>query len=142
MPAANLHLTLVFLGNVRADLLPALTQMAGAVHGAAVDLALDTVALWRHNHIVWIGAQVCPEGLREVVAQLAAGVRGLGIRTEPRDYVPHMSLLRRAQRAPVGFSFPAVEWRAAEFALIRSAPRPGGVAYEVIARWPLAASRH
>ena len=67
-----------------------------------------------------------------------AGVRGLGLRTEAREYVPHMTLLRQARCGPGEFAFSEVPWHAADFALIQSAPRPGGVAYEVIGRWPLA----
>lgn len=139
VPKANIHLTLVFLGNVRADLVSPLRHMAGAVRGETVDLVLDTAGYWRHNRIVWIGAQVCPGQLRGLVTQLTEGVRDLGIGTEVRDYVPHITLLRNAQRGPVGFALEAIEWRAAEFVLIQSVPREGGVCYEAIGRWPLAA---
>ena len=138
VPEANLHLTLVFLGNAQADLVPALREMAVAVQAATIDLVLDTVGYWNHNRIVWVGAKACPAELRDLVAHIDSGVRSLGFRTETREYVPHMTLLRRARCGPGEFAFGEVAWRATDFALIQSAPRPDGVAYEVIARWPLA----
>jgi 2'-5' RNA ligase len=129
---------LVFLGNVEAQRVPALTRMAADVQGSTIDLALDAVGYWRHNRIVWIGAQVSPETLRELVRQLVAGVRDLGLPTESREYVPHITLLRKAQRGPAGNDMTAIEWHATEFMLMRSIPHEGSVAYEVIGHWPLA----
>ena len=64
---------------------------------------------------MWIGAQRCPQALLDLVTRLAQGMRRLDIRTEARDYVPHITLLRRRKRGPDAFKFSAVEWRATEF---------------------------
>lgn len=139
MQEHNIHLTLVFLGDVRADLVPALQHMAGAMQGPPVDLVLNTAEYWRHNHVVCAGTNLCPSALRELCLRLGAGARDLGIRTEARDYVPHITLLRKAERAPAQRDFGEIAWHASEFVLIRSLPRQGAVAYETIGRWALAA---
>ena len=139
MQEHNIHLTLVFLGDVRADLVPALQHMAGAMQGPPVDLVLNTAEYWRHNRVVCAGTKLCPPALRDLCARLDAGARDLGIRTEARDYVPHITLLRKAERAPAQRDFSEIAWHASEFVLVRSAPRQGVVAYETIGRWALAA---
>jgi 2'-5' RNA ligase len=138
VPAANIHLTLVFLGAVRIELVPALARMARATPGEPVALVLDTVEYWRHNRIVWAGATLCPAPLRDLASRLAEGASRLGLPIEAREYVPHITLLRKAERAPAQKGFDTIAWRASEFALMRSVKRPGGVAYEAIGSWPLA----
>jgi 2'-5' RNA ligase len=139
VPESNIHLTLTFLGSVRASLVPALQQLAGEITGSAVVLALDAVEYRRRNSIVWIGARDCPPALSRLVARLIAEVRALGIRTESRNYKPHVTLLRGPHRGPQVRELDAIEWHSAEFALVQSVTREGTVAYDVIGRWPLAA---
>lgn len=134
----NIHLTLVFLGAVPAGLAPALVRMAEETHGESFHLALDKLEYWRHNHIVCVGTTRCPAALRDLCARLAKAADSLGIRTEARDYVPHITLLRKAERPPSQPDFGSIEWRIGEFALMQSLARPGGVAYEMIGRWELA----
>jgi 2'-5' RNA ligase len=138
VPERNIHLTLVFLGDLPADRLPSLLEMAGAAREAAVDLILDTVEYWRRNRLVCVGAQACPPALRELCAHLAAGARGLGLHTETRDYVPHVTLLRKAERAPSQREAGPIEWRASEFLLVRSELNREAAAYETVGRWRLA----
>jgi 2'-5' RNA ligase len=135
----NIHLTLAFLGDVRADLVPGLLRMAGEMQGAPVDLALNTAEYWRHNRVVCAGTKLCPPVLRDLSARLGEGARGLGIGTEARDYVPHITLLRKAERAPAQRDFSEIEWHVSEFVLMRSVPRRDMVVYETIGRWALAA---
>lgn len=139
VPEHNIHLTLVFLGDVRTDLVPALKCMAAEVQGTPVDLALNTAEYWRHNRVVCAGTKFCPPALLDLCARLRAGARSLGIRTEARAYVPHITLLRKAGRAPAQREFSDIEWHAPEFVLMRSLPRQAEVAYEVIGCWALAA---
>jgi len=141
VPAGRIHLTLVFLGSVRASLVPALRQMAAATSGAGIELGLDAMEYRRRNGIVWIGASACPPALSTLEARLASGVRGLGLRTESRRYTPHVTLLRSARSGPQRPEFDTIEWRSAEFSLVRSGMRQGAVSYDVIGRWPLAGEK-
>lgn len=137
MGPGKIHLTLFFIGAVERERLAALAVVAQAVRAERFDLQLDTLGYWRHNRIVWAGAQECPAGLSALVAVLSAGLAREGIHGEDRPYVPHITLVRGAARAPAARPFAPLAWRARDFALIESVPAGGGVRYGMRGRWPL-----
>ena len=140
IPAHNIHLTLVFLGNVANGRIPDLRALAAAIAAPSFDLIVDALDYWRHNRIVWAGTAECPEALRKLVAQLTHGLRTAGFRCEDRQYAPHITLLRAARRAPAVQATGGILWRAGDFVLMQSLRRNGAVAYEAIGRWPLGAA--
>lgn len=137
VPASNVHLTLVFLGNVERARMPRLEALATGIGAARFELAVDRVEFWRHNRIVWAGARHCPEALQELVALLGHGLAAEGFRPDERPYVPHITLLRNARRPPAMASVPGIGWVAPGFALVESAPRERGRVYQVLRSWPL-----
>lgn len=139
IPAHNIHLTLIFLGNVAKGRIPDLHALAAAIAAPPIDLTIDALDYWRHNRIVWAGALECPQALQVLVAQLSRALPRAGFRCEDRPYAPHITLLRDARRAPAAKATAGIVWRAGEFALVQSLHRNAAVAYEVIAHWPLAA---
>ena len=139
VPARNIHLTLVFLGNVERARMPRLEALAAGIRVARFELTLDCVEFWRHNRIVWAGTRYCPEALQELVARLGEGLAAEGFRADERPYVPHITLLRNARRQPATAAAPAITWPVARFALVESAPRERGRVYEVVREWPLTA---
>ncbi|MGZ5139219.1 MAG: 2'-5' RNA ligase family protein, partial [Burkholderiales bacterium] len=65
-----------------------------------------------------------------------------GIKGEDRPYAPHVTLVRDAQRAPQRKRLEPFAWRADDFVLVESVSVHGGVRYDVIGRWRLAASAY
>jgi len=49
MRRENVHLTLVFVGDVAAERLDELGSVAGAIAGHSFELVLDQLGYWRHN---------------------------------------------------------------------------------------------
>jgi 2'-5' RNA ligase len=139
IPAGNIHLTLVFLGDVARERVPRLEALALAVSAPRFELSVDRVQYWRHNRIVWGGVAQCPAAILALVGQLEAGVAGEGFRVERRPYVPHVTLLRDARRAPARAAVSPVTWPVGRFALMESVPRDRGRVYEVLREWPLRA---
>lgn len=139
IPARNIHLTLVFLGDVERARLPGLEERARALAAPRFDLNVDRVQYWRHNRIVWAGVAHCPPAALALVEQLAAAAAGEGIAVDRRPYVPHVTLLRDARRAPAEPAVPVIPWPVSRFALVESVPRGRGRAYEPLREWPLAA---
>lgn len=137
MKAFNIHLTLVFLGNVAAQRIPELCALAAAVTAPEFELAVDRVAFWPHNRIVWAGTETCPDGLQRLVALLEDGLRSAGFRFDARPYVPHITLLRNARAAPPAWSGAGIRWQIPDFALVQSLRRDNATVYEVVQRWPL-----
>jgi 2'-5' RNA ligase len=139
VPTHNVHLTLIFLGNVERARVPRLEAIAAAISASRFDLAVDHVEYWRHNRIVWTGVSHCPGALQGLVARLGQGLAAEGFRPDGRPYVPHITLLRNARRPPAMATVPAVDWPVARFALVDSAARERGRVYEVLRDWPLTA---
>jgi len=138
VPERNIHLTLAFLGNVERAGLGRIEACAAAPRGQACDLVIDRVGYWRHNRILWAGIEKCPAAFPALAAALASALRTLGYRLDSRAYVPHVTLLRDARRAPAHSAIPAIEWPVYDYALVESVPRGQGRVYEVLKRWPLA----
>jgi 2'-5' RNA ligase len=137
VPAHNIHLTLVFIGDVARGRVADLEALAATVVAPRFDLAIDRLGYWRHNRILWAGVEECPQALRTLVERLQQPAAAAGFRIERRPYVPHVTLRRDAQRAPANTRI-RVEWPVTEFALVESAQRERGRVYEVLRRWPLA----
>ncbi|HEV7800267.1 MAG TPA: RNA 2',3'-cyclic phosphodiesterase [Burkholderiales bacterium] len=135
----KIHLTLFFVGDIERSRVQALEECAGAVEAGRFELDTGVLGYWRHNRIVWAGASACPTELAKLVSSLTQKLARVGRRGDDRPYVPHVTLLRNARRAPKRTIIEVPVWNAHEFVLVESARGPGKSGYEVIARWPLAA---
>jgi RNA 2',3'-cyclic 3'-phosphodiesterase len=135
----NVHLTLAFLGDVPAGRVVDATAAADEIAVPPFELRIDTRGYWRHNRIVWAGAARCPPPLRDLVARLTGMLGAAGFQCETREYVPHITLLREARRAPLLQINEAIAWRAKDFVLMRSVHRDAVLVYDIVQRWPLKA---
>ena len=131
----NIHLTLFFVGPVERSRVAALEAAAAAIYTGPFELTFDRIGYWRHNRIAWVGAAHSPPAISVLEASLRAALAPEGIRAEDRTYVPHITLVRHAERRPVARAIPPCVWRAEDFALVESIPAGGGVRYEVRRRW-------
>ena len=138
VPAHNIHLTLVFIGDVSRDRLAGLEALGAAVAAPRFGLVVDRLEYWRHTRILWAGVGECPQALRTLVERLQEPVAAAGFRIERRPYVPHVTLRRDARGAPANTRI-RVDWPVTELALVESAQRERGRAYQVLRSWPLVA---
>lgn len=133
----TVHLTLVFLGEVPAEKIPLLLELAARCRAPSFRFNFNRYGWWKHNRIVWAMPAETPAPLAELVRGLEAELKREGFVFDQRPYVPHITLLRKAQRRPEAADLPAAEWNVTEFVLVRSVLSSEGSAYEVIGRWPL-----
>ncbi|MBX4825657.1 RNA 2',3'-cyclic phosphodiesterase [Klebsiella grimontii] len=112
--AANLHLTLAFLGEVSADKQRALSAMAERIRQPGFTLTLDDAGQWLRSRVVWLGTRQPPRG----VLQLA-------------------NMLRDARHA-VAIPPPGFRWAFAvnEFVLYESSFSRGRTRYKALERYP------
>ena len=136
MRRENLHLTLVFVGDVVAGRLDELKAVADAVRGPSFELVLDRLGYWRHNRIVWASPLTVPEALRDLVSGLESRLKRAGFEFDQRPYAPHVTLLRDARAAGVWAPL-RLDWPVRDFVLVESAQGPRGAEYLVRARWKL-----
>jgi 2'-5' RNA ligase len=137
--ASNIHLTLLFLGDVDRDRLSRLESIAASIAARRFDLLVDRVEYWHHNRIVWAGVDRCPDALQALVSELGRALEPEGFRPERRPYVPHITLIRNARRRPVASAIAPIGWPVSGLALVESVRREKGRAYEVLREWPLGA---
>jgi len=137
VPAHNIHLTLVFLGAVARERLEGLETLAETIEGEPFTLTVDRADYWRHNRIVWAGVKDCPAGLTALVKRMERALAGVGFRLDNRPYVPHITLLRDARRAPAQSRLAPIAWPVSEFALVESVQLDNSHMYEVLQSWPL-----
>lgn len=123
----QLHVTLHFLGNVDAALLPALRQVL-QVPWPGCELALDTPQVWPGGIAVMEAGEV-PGELAALHAALEERLRSLDLPVEERRYRPHVTLARKAFGARTPQGLPPLRWRAGpQYRLVQSLPGGGGYA--------------
>ncbi len=137
MRVETIHLTLAFLGEVGPERIGDLLALAGEIRVPAFGLNLTRFGWWPHNRIVWAAPDKTSAELTLLVDALRESLLGAGFRFDAQSFVPHVTLLRKADCGKNPLPVGEVEWRAEGFVLVRSAPGVGGAAYEVLGRWPL-----
>ncbi|MFA7270144.1 MAG: RNA 2',3'-cyclic phosphodiesterase [Sterolibacterium sp.] len=131
-----LHMTLLFLGNIPAERIDDLRQAAARVAGTAFTVRLDRWACWRHKQLAWAGCSEPPLHLLTLVGQLAERLAEEGLPLELRDFLAHVTLLRKSRSVPLP-EFEPFNWTIDDFVLVESKLSPQGSHYSIIGRWPL-----
>jgi len=139
MRRENIHLTLAFLGDTKAALVPDLIALARDLVFAPIRLPLDRVGYWKHNRIIWCGAEQDPAALTGLVAALRARLDAAGIAYDRKPFVSHVTLVRNALGLDAAPAWVPLIWEAVDFVLVTSARIEGRVAYQVMQRFPAAA---
>ena len=147
VPARNLHVSLVFLGDTPRTLVEtiglALDEAAVAVAPFSYEVAdVGTFGNPRAPRVIWAGVAPCPP-LMTLQSRMAASFKALGLPLDEREFRPHVTLgrvrsprgadrLKRALSEVAGQRFGQV--RADSVALMRSRLAPGGAEYTLLHR--------
>lgn len=138
----NLHLTLVFLGDVAIERLPEVRKIgsAAADRSPRFGLMLDRVAAFRRTGIAWAGASAMPDALLRLVQGLNDMLAAAGFPIEHRAFQPHVTLARRCRTGyPVAPAAP-IMWSVEGIALNASDLSSGGPAYRELGSFRLGGS--
>ncbi|MCU7844837.1 MAG: RNA 2',3'-cyclic phosphodiesterase [Candidatus Thiodiazotropha sp. (ex Monitilora ramsayi)] len=136
--SADLHMTLVFLGQVADSRQRCIVDAADAIVGSTFTLHLDQTGYWPRPRILWAGSERTPEPLSQLVFDLKNNLTTCGFEPERRKYKPHVTLHRKAVRSRSGVIAPTIEWRVEEFVLaVSGGGQKGAPRYRVLQRWPL-----
>ena len=133
----SIHLTLAFVGEVDSVRLAQLLAPPAELTVARFTLWFDSWGCWPRNAVAWVAPSSVPDPLRELAARMGIWLRDAGFELDIRPFNPHVTLVRKAQCAPLPDSAPRIEWQVEDFVLVRSALSPTGSRYEIIGRWPL-----
>ncbi|PKO83588.1 MAG: RNA 2',3'-cyclic phosphodiesterase [Betaproteobacteria bacterium HGW-Betaproteobacteria-11] len=140
-PVAQLHMTLTFIGNVTTARLDDLLALAATVRAAPIEFELDRLGFWPQGGILWAGCRSsasCQRRLFEPLhGALKAKLDAAGFSTANRSFAPHVTLARHTRCASLPRLGTPIFWRANEFSLVESVPRPLGVDYVTRASFAL-----
>ena len=138
LAAANLHLTLAFLGEISDEKASAISRMAGRIRQPPFTLHLDDAGHWPRPGVVWLGPRQAPRGLVQLAEMLRSQAARSGCYQSPHPFHPHISLLRNATR-PIAMPPRNFHWQfdVTEFALMESAFTQGRSSYNIIDSWSL-----
>lgn len=146
VPAANLHLTVRFLGQVDRELVDGIAARLAARSPAGFELELGELGTFKRGRlvrVVWIGLHRGTDPARELGEAVEAECVRAGLEPEARAFQPHLTLARARDRDGASLPDlppppPLAPWRATELVLFEShLGRPGAV-YEPLIRLPLA----
>ena len=136
--AANMHITLAFLGEVSADKQAALAKLAGRIRQPGFPLHLDDAGQWLRSRVVWLGTRQPPRGMLQLANMLRAQAARSGCYQSPQPFHPHLTLLRNTAHA-VPIPAPGFHWEipVSEFVLYESNFINGRTRYTPLQRWTL-----
>lgn len=136
--AANLHLTLAFLGETGENTRRTLIAQAARIRQPGFTLTLDDAGQWLRPGIVWLGARQPPRGLLQLAALLRAQAARCGCYQSPQPFHPHITLLRQTRDA-VPIPAPGFCWQFSvrEFVLYASSTDRGRTQYRPLQRFTL-----
>lgn len=131
VPAHNLHLTLLFLGNQPSSALGDIDALGGQLCLERSRLRLDRFGWFPGARVLWLGGSA-PEPIQAWVDALSSGMDSLGLSVERRPFKPHVTLFRRVLEAPDLPEPEPLDWSVRGLSLIESLPsRP----YQVLRTW-------
>lgn len=143
----TIHLTLAFLGNVPEERLLELSKAVASLRAEPFAINVNQLGFWAHNHLLWAGCKAPSVPLDVLSRQLRQALARAGFRVggEGRDFVPHVTLVRRVPEASAPSErcpLPSIEpfiWRNERFVLVRSTLSALGSSYRIIDEFPLTA---
>lgn len=135
MQAVDLHMTLVFIGDVAIDQLESIKRAAQQVQPRRFEMPIDRSGYWPHNKIGWAGVADAPVQLHAVVDDLRKALTLADLRFDTQAFVPHITLIRNALRDAGPIELPPISWSIEDFVLLRSIGAAGPSRYVIEARW-------
>lgn len=139
VPAANYHLTLLFLGSVEQTLLSELVQAGNRVESTSFGLTIDQAGCWPQPGVLWLGPTESPPALLSLEDQLTDLAQSLDLLTSIPTHKPHITLLRQVRSSVELPAFGRIHWQVRSFCLMESINQPKGISYRILESWPLEA---
>ena len=164
IPAANLHVTMAFLGSVPEGRLPQLLEIARAAASAlagalapemapeahpssttgiadprdgVLELVFDHLEHWRAAQLLCASPAEPPVRIASLARRLQELLTRGGFAPDLKPFRPHVTVVRKVVRpGPVG-RMHAVVWQFAALSLIESRTLPEGAVYSVVESFPL-----
>jgi 2'-5' RNA ligase len=129
---AKLHLTLLFLGQVEQEAETRLRTALARVPMSPIYLRFAKPEMFSNGVAVIRPDESQP--LELLQGDIAALVHSLGIASQGKQWLPHVTLARDADGCVAPRDEPAIEWDSLAFSLVWSRP-DRGAGYEIVESW-------
>ena len=133
--AANLHATLVFLGDVPSNQVDSIVKAAGTIISPSFDLQLNSREWWKKSQVTCMGASEVPSLLLSLEKSLSRALEPCGYKPQKRSFRLHITLMRKVKNPINPIQFKPIPWLVRSFSLVESKTLPSGVEYKVIQSW-------
>ncbi|HEY3486514.1 MAG TPA: RNA 2',3'-cyclic phosphodiesterase [Gammaproteobacteria bacterium] len=127
----DLHLTLVFIGQVGPEYYQCLRQTAVQVEFEPFAFELSRYGYFAKARVVSVEPDTAPL-LAELAQKLKNNLRSCGYKPERREYRPHVTLLRKSPPPLEPAAFEPIVWTADRFCLVESHAPKNGRRYTVL----------
>ncbi|MGH7775949.1 MAG: RNA 2',3'-cyclic phosphodiesterase [Candidatus Dormibacterales bacterium] len=141
--AANLHLTLRFLGPVEPRMLDRVMAGLASLGCAPFTVALGHLGLFGRPgrvRVVWLSVAEGASDLTRLAALVESACVESGLAPEPRPFRPHLTLARAPGAGVAAIALASLPqppelgpWQVGGVTLYRSTLRPSGAVYEALA---------
>jgi 2'-5' RNA ligase len=145
----NYHLTLRFIGDVEGHVADEIANALDRIRRPSFSLTLSGVGAFgsRKPHAIWAGVTASPD-LNALQAEIERICQRLGVPSDPRKFVPHVTLARLknasdgdvARYLSARGNFATMPFKVNRFVLMSSRDSVGGGPYIVEEAWPLTAA--
>ncbi len=119
IPAANLHMTLFFLGNQPLKNLPAFIRFLDRTTFRPFDIELDKIGYFPKIGLSWIGPTTVPFSLRKLFEDTYRFLIPTYLKDKSEDFRPHITLARRSSITEIKVDAPVV-WTVNRIVLMQS----------------------
>lgn len=137
VPAANLHMTLAFPGQVTATQQACLESAANRVSREPFELEIDYIDSWSGPRVLWSGPTRVPAVLGSLAGELRESLAVCGLQREKQPFRSHITLVRKVNRKAEVIKTAPVYWPVNRFSLVESCTQPSGSIYTVLRTWAL-----
>lgn len=134
--ADNIHVTLVFLGDVTQEQEQNIRQQIALLRAMKVQIIFDRLTWWRQAGIVCLTTSQPSPHMLDLVNELKNVANQCGVEVETRPFQAHVTLARKARNMQE-LAFQPVYWQADSFVLVESVRNDSGSTYRVQESWSL-----
>ncbi|MFV2061332.1 MAG: RNA 2',3'-cyclic phosphodiesterase [Gammaproteobacteria bacterium] len=136
---SNWHITLAFLGDCDHSTVNCLIENANTIQCFSFEVEFTTVMYFKKTMVVSYGvAKDAPVNNLNSLAQKCKQIQeDCGLKSEARDFKPHITVLRKSQQPQQELIINPILWQAKEFVLVVSERTERGSNYSILQRWNL-----
>lgn len=132
---SNWHITLAYFGASDAATQACLEEQVKTITSQAFELSLSKCGYWPRPQVAWLAPDKIPDELKQLTYDLQHAIIPCGFKAETREYLPHITLVRKAKYNPAALEIRPITMKVSRFCLVESKTYAEGAQYKVLKSW-------